>query len=233
MSDRAIDALATAPPPAPPPIGAALEAELAQLAPTAARRPRRQLAIVAGVSLAYAAGLLALMSIRRDFGELPMGWIVGAALAWLLGIVIPLYLAIVPRSMTPRWQGAAVAAAVTSVAFIALGLSVHPHGPSSANYGWDHFGRGHWCMWLGLATALVPVILGTMFLRGAVPVASRWIAAALGTGGGCVGGLLLHMHCRIADAQHIGLVHGGVVVVAAAISALVVPRVIDRPYQRQ
>src|SRR6185436_3574312 len=114
-------------------------------------------------------------------------------------------------------------AVVTSIAFVVLGLIVHPMGPSSANYGWDRFVNGHWCLELGLATALVPVILGAVFLRGALPVRSRWIAAALGAGGGCLGGLVLHMHCHIADGLHIGLIHGGVVLVAAALSAALAP----------
>ena len=91
--------------------------------------------------------------------------------------------------------------------------------------------HGHGCLWLGLATALVPVVLGAIFLRGAVPVFSRWIAATLGAAGGCLGGLLLHMHCRIADGPHIGIIHGGVVVVAAALAALLVPRATDRPFK--
>ena len=132
--------------------------------------------------------------------------------------------------MTPRWRAAIASTAVTSVAFVALGLACIPSGPRSLDYGMPHLLRGHGCLWLGLATALVPVVLGAIFLRGAVPVCSRWIAATLGAAGGCLGGLLLHMHCRIADGPHIGLIHGGVVVVAAALAALLVPRATDRPF---
>jgi hypothetical protein len=226
-----LDGLAGAPLPRPPALSPALEAELAKLAPVRPRRPGRQLAGLAAASLMYAAGLLAVVTFRRDLGELPGAWIAGAGAAWLLGFAVPCYFALIPRpgSMTPRWRWAAASAAVTSIAFVALGLAVHPSGPSSLDYGWEHLARGHWCLWLGLATALVPVVLGAIFLRGALPVQSRWIAAALGAGGGCLGGLLLHVHCRIADGYHIGLVHGGVVVVAAALSAAVVPRATDRP----
>jgi len=222
-----LDALAAQPPPVPPGISAALEAELGQLAPVRARRPRRQLAVLAGVSLAYAAALLAILSVRRDLDELPVGWLVAAGLAWLAGFALPMYVALVPRagSVMPRWQAAAALAIVLSCAFVVLGWNVHPHGPSSKDYGWDHFLRGHGCLWLGLATALVPVALGALFVRGAMPVRSRWLAAALGAGGGCLGGLLLHAHCPIADRYHVGLIHGGVVAVAAGLSALVVPRI--------
>ena len=230
-TDTVIDQLAAATAPAPPPMSAALEAELGSLARVAPRRPLRQLAIVAGISLVYGAGLVAALSMRRDMAELPTSWLVGAGIAWFVGFAVPCYLALVPRkdSMMPRTRWAAASAIVTSIAFIALGLIVHPHGPSSLHYGWENFPRGHWCLELGLATALVPVIAGALFLRGALPVGSRWIAAALGAGGGCLGGLVLHLHCRIADGLHIGLIHGGVVLVAALLSAALVPRATDRP----
>ncbi len=155
-----------------------------------------------------------------------MGWLVGAALGWLFGFVVPIYLATVPRagSVTPRWKLAAGAALIASLGFVAFGLAIHPSTPKSASIGWDHILRGRGCLEVGLLTALVPVVAGAIFLRGAMPVGSRWIAAALGAGGGCLGGLFLHLHCPIADAPHLGLVHGGVVVVAAALAAAIVPR---------
>ncbi len=230
MSD-VLDDLAKAPPPEPPAMSAALEAELGTLAPVAPRRPLRQLAILAGISLVYGAGLVAALAMRKDMSELPDSWVIGAAVAWLFGFVVPCYLALVPRpgSMMPRWQWAAASAIVTSIGFVVLGLVVHPSGPSSLHYGAERFVHGHGCLELGLVSALVPVIIGAVFLRGALPVGSRWIAASLGAGGGCLGGLVLHMHCRVADPLHVGLVHGGVVVVSALLAAALVPRATDRP----
>lgn len=227
MSDP-VDILANQPPPAPPPMSAALEAELGSLAPVKPRRPRRQLAMLVGMSLVYAIGLLAALSMRRDMSELPASWIVGAAVAWLLGFAVPCYLALVPRegSVTPRWTWAAASAIVTSIVFVVLGFIVHPDGASSVQYGWEHVERGHTCLEIGLVTSLVPVILGAIFLRGALPVGSRWIAAALGAGSGCLGGLVLHLHCHITDGVHVGLIHGGVVAVAALLSAALVPRAV-------
>lgn len=230
MSD-VIDKLSAEPAPTPLPLSAALEAELGSLAPVAPRRPLRQLAILVGVSLVYGAGLVAALTMRRDMSELPASWIVAAAVAWLLGFAVPSYLALVPAtgSVTPRWRWAAASAIVTSIVFVALGLIVHPSGPSSEHYNWEHFGRGHTCLEIGLATALVPVIVGALFLRGALPVGSRWVAAALGAGGGCLGGLVLHLHCHVADGLHVGLVHGGVVIVSALLSAALAPRATDAP----
>ncbi len=215
--------------PTPPALGGELEGELGKLAPVAMRRPLRQLAILVGVSLVYGAGLLALITVRRDVDELPMTWFATAAGTWLLGFLVPAYLAIVPRagSVLPRWQLGATVAAITSVGFVALGLCIHPHGPSSLDYS-DTIAKGHWCLELGLATALVPVVAGAIFLRGALPVGSRWTAASLGAGGGALGGLVLHFHCRIADQIHVGVIHGGVVLVAALLAAALVPRVSSR-----
>jgi len=233
-ADDAFDAaalreLAALPPPPPPALSAVLEAELAQLAPVATRRPLRQLAILVAVSLVYASGLVIALATRRDMFELPMGWLAGTALGWLFGFLIPCYLALVPRpgSVTPRWRVAALSVAITSVSFVMFGLSVHPSGPSSKDYGAALFQHGHTCLEIGLATALVPVVIGAIFLRGALPVGSRGIAAALGAGGGCLGGLVLHLHCHIADGLHVGLIHGGVVIVAALLSAALVPRASD------
>ena len=224
-----IDALGAMPAVAPPPPGAALEAALAAMKPVKTRRPWRDLALVATASLIYGAGLVAVLSLRRDRSELPMMWMAGAAIAWALGFVLPLYLALIPRpgAVMPRWRLAGFAAITCAAAFMLLGLLVHPHGPSSLELGSARFLHGHACMEIGLLTALVPVALGALVLRGSLPVGARWTAAGLGAAGGSLGGLVLHLHCPIADALHLGLVHGGVVVVAALISAFIVPRATD------
>lgn len=221
--------LAAAPPPAPPALSAELEAQLGTLAPVATRRPLRQLAILVAVSLIYGVGLIALLTMRDDMLELPRFWLAAVAIGWLFGFLVPCYFALVPRpgAVTPRWRLAGIAVVIASIGFVTLGLAIHPMRPSSVSYGWEHFGRGHTCLEIGLATALVPVVIGAIFLRGALPIGSRWVAAALGAGGGCLGGLVLHLHCHVADGPHVGLIHGGVVVVSALLSAAIVPRATD------
>ena len=229
MTRVPFDELAALPSPTPPPLPPLLEAELGSLQPVATRRPLRQLALLCAASLLYGAGVLAVVTTRRDAGELPIGWMIGAGVAWLCGFVIPSHLALVPRtgSVIPRWRLAAIAAILTSITFMLLGLAIHPTGPSSIHYGTERFVEGHICLEIGLATALVPIVLGAIFLRGALPVGSRWIAAALGAGGGSLGGLVLHLHCRVTDPLHVSVVHGGVVLVAALLSAAMVPRAAD------
>jgi hypothetical protein len=206
-----------------------LEAELDKLAPVKTRRPMRQLVTLVGISIVYAVGLVAMFALRGDLDELPMPWLLAAGLAWLIGFVVPCYLALMPRpgQMTPRLGMAATSAIVASIAFVLLGMLVHPHGAHSHTLGWEHLLRGRGCLGLGVATALVPIVIGALFLRRALPVGSRWVAAALGAGGGCLGGLVLHLHCPITDAPHVGLVHGGVVVVAALLSAAFIPKRIE------
>jgi len=219
------------PPENAPPLSAAMEAELGKLAPVRTRRPLYQLAVLAGVSLIYGASLLVFLTMREDLEDLPMFWLAAVAIGWLFGFLVPCYFALVPRegTMTPRLRLAAAAVVVASIGFVTLGLLIHPMSPTlSTTYGWERFGRGHTCLEIGLASALVPVVVGALFLRGALPVGSRWVAAALGAGGGCLGGLVLHLHCSVADGMHVGLVHGGVVVLSALLSAAIVPRATDR-----
>ncbi len=225
MSDI-LDGLGGAKPPSPPALSAALEAELGKLEPVKPRRPLRELGILLVISLVYGAGLVAMFTVRGDLRELPMPWLLAAGLAWLLGFVVPCYLALVPPrgSMQPRWHLAAVCAVVASVGFVVLGLLVHPSGEHSKYIGWEHIARGRGCLEVGVLSAIVPVVIAALFLRRALPVGARWVAAALGAGGGCLGGLVLHLHCPVTDAPHVGLVHGGVVVVSALLSAALVTR---------
>ncbi len=231
-TDDALDAVAAMTVTAPP-MSAALEAELGALAPVTPRRPLRQVAAFGLTSLLFGSLLVAAQRVRADASELPRVWLIGAGAAWFLGFGLATYFALVPKAggMTPRWRAAIATTAITSVAFVILGLSVHPSGPHSLHYGMPRLMHGQGCFWAGLATAGVPIVLGAIFLRGAIPVFSRWIAAALGAAGGCLGGMVLHMHCPIADGPHIGIMHGGVVVAAALLAALLVPRATDRPYR--
>jgi Negative regulator of sigma F len=229
--------LSALPPPAPPALSSLLEAELAELAPIATRRPVRQLALLITISLLFGAGVLAMLAMRHDARTLPMGWLLGVAIAWLLGFVAPMYLAIIPRrgAVMPRWHLAGLAAVLGAIAFIALGLALPApvdlraalHTGSHAGADWEHFWRGSGCLGIGLTAAVVPILLGAIVLRRTLPVGSRGIAAALGAGAGSFGGLLLHLHCPITNTLHVGLLHGGAVGIAALLAAALVPRVID------
>lgn len=206
-----------------PALGAALEAELAGLRPAPPRRPARQLAAMVVASLGWALALAGLLHLRRDLGDLPRPWLILYLAAWLVGFVAPLAVLVVPRPgiMLPRWPLAAALATLAGIGFVVGGLTLARSAPTSSHHG---LGYAHLCLAAGLATAVVPVTLAVLALRGAIPNASRTAAAALGAAAGCVGGFMLHLHCPIADGVHVGVVHGGVVLLAATIAAVVTPR---------
>ena len=81
-SSTMLDAPATARA-APPRCRAALEAELGKLAPVAPRRPLRQLAILAGISLVYGAGLVAALACARTWTSCRRAGSSARPLAWL------------------------------------------------------------------------------------------------------------------------------------------------------
>ncbi len=209
----------------PPPPGDLLERELAGLRPVATRRPARQLAILVAASLLPAAGLLWLLTVRRDLEVLPRAWFILYGLGWALGFVGLAGLALLPRrgQVAPAWRLTGAAAAVAGAGFVLAGLLLaRGEPPLSAEVGggadlW-RFGRG--CLASGIFAALVPGALGLFFLRRAVPVGPAWVGAALGAAGGALGGLVLHLHCPITHPHHVGVIHGGAVVVCALLGAL-------------
>lgn len=212
----------------PPPLPDALQAELSELRPTRPRSPRRRFVALGLVSLAYCASLLLTMELRPDLWELPRPWLVLYCAAWLVAFVALGWLAVVPGPgrIMPDWRRAGVAAALAGIGFVAAGfLFEQPPPPGSpASRG----GLGLGCVALGVVTALVPVALGALLLRGRVPVGSRWAGAGMGAAGGSLGGLLLHLYCPLGHGLHLGLSHGGVVVVSAILGAVLIPRAASR-----
>ena len=238
MKDVDLDAvLRDAPPPPPPAPGGELEALFAgPITPVRTRRPWRDLAKVVAISLVYGAALTGILAVRRDLHGVPTWWLVTYAIAWLVGFVSLACLAIVPRrgAVMPRWRVTGLAAVIVSLGFVTVGLVMEPTpGAGTVHLGLARVHEGHACLEIGLGTAILPVLLGALVLRGAVPVGSRWIAAGLGAAGGSLGGLVLHLHCAIADRWHLGLVHGGVVLLSALLAAALVPRVTGRSIERQ
>lgn len=208
---------------APPPLGAELERELGALTPAPPRKPMRQLGVIVAASVGWAFALAGLLSVRRDLTELPRVWLAIYLAAWLVGFVAPLAVLVVPRpgSMMPRWRIAVALGGLAAVGFVIAGLTMARSAPHSVV---DSAPFRHVCMPTGLATAVVPILLAVIALRGTIPNASRWSAAALGAAAGCIGGFMLHLHCAISDAMHLGVVHGGVVVLSALLAALLAPR---------
>lgn len=215
---------------APPPLDPALEDALADLEPVPARRPRRQFATICLASLLCGGLMLLVARLRPDLGGLPTLWLVLYCAAWLASFLVITWLVMVPGRghVMPSWRHAGVGAVIASTGFVAAGLLFDRSAPglsvSSEPSLRSLMSHGHGCLLWGTVTSLVPVALGALLLRGTVPVGSRWAGAGMGAAGGSLGGLVLHLHCPVADALHLGVIHGGVVVAGAAIGALVLPR---------
>jgi hypothetical protein len=127
-----------------------------------------------------------------------------------------------PRGQVmPRWRTAGLASLAAGALLVTLGLllgsdaSPYPVGPATVL----RYGRG--CLEAGVLTAVVPVALAALLVRGSLPVGRRWSAAALGAAGGSLGGLALEFHCPLGERFHLGLIHGGVVLASALIAVVV------------
>jgi hypothetical protein len=212
-----------------PPLDPALQAELGRITPVRTRRPRRQFAAVSAISLAGGGLLLLSTRLRPDLAGLPMPWLVLYCAAWLLSFLGITWLALVPgpRRVMPSWQHAGIAAIVASLVFVLAGLLFDRHAPGSVVHEatLHDLLHGSKCLLFGGLTALVPVALSALLLRGSIPVGSRWAGAGVGAAGGSLGGLILHLHCPVADALHLGAIHGGLVAIGAVVGALAVPRI--------
>lgn len=213
----------------PPPLAPALEAELGRLTPMAPRRPRRQFLLVGALSLIYVGLLLLVLHLRPDLAGLPPLWLIAYCTAWLASFLVITWLVMVPAPgrVMPNWRYAGMGAALALVGFVAGGLLFDRQAPGMSVVLEPSLGnvlRGARCLLWGTTTAVVPVMLGALLLRGTLPVGSPWAGAAMGAAGGSLGGLMLHLHCPVADALHLGVVHGGVVLVSAVLGALIIPR---------
>jgi hypothetical protein len=214
------------PRPAAPAFGGELEAALAGLQPVAPRRPLRQLAMLLGTAVIYGAAMVMITGVRRDLTELPIGWLCAYVGAWAVGFVGLAGIILVPPAgaMMPNWRVAGVGGVIAAIGFVTAGLLTAQAGASSVQLPLGELYRGHWCVEIGLITGLVPAAGCVIALRGALPVGARWAATGLGAASGCFAGLVLHLHCPIADPWHLGLIHGGVVVLSAALAAAIAPR---------
>ena len=222
---RDAPAIATAGPPS-----EELEALVREAKPRAPRRPAKDLMVLLAAAVGIAGPSLVVLGLRDDFSGLSLLYRGALALAWLVAVMVVGAVALLPRSGSalPRGRVIATVAFLAGLVFIAIGLAwteavpghSHLYEPGAANVArWAPY-----CLSVGTVASLAVVLAMGLLLFRAFPIGSAWVGAGIGAAGGCLGGLILHFHCDIAMPSHFGLVHGGVVLIATALGALLLPR---------
>jgi hypothetical protein len=204
-----------------PPPGPALMAALDGMGAVRPRSPRKSLAAIALVALAYPAFLLWRLSPRADLETLSVAWVVGTAVAWAAAAALLLMRAVLPPpgEVLPDSLRVGQLAGWSAAALVLLGLVATSEEPGTTN--WSTFLRDWWgCTSIGLRIVVPVLAVGAVALRGLHPVGSGRIGAALGTGGGALAGLCLHFVCGLSSGFHVSLAHGGVSVIGALLGAL-------------
>ena len=204
-----------------PPPGPVLLAALEGMVAVRPRSPRKALAAIVAVALAYPAFVLWQLGPRSDLAALSVAWVVGTAVAWAAVSALLLIRAVLP----PPGRGATRFAARRSDRRL-VGRRAGAAGPGR------HRGGARRHQPVDLPARLVGLHLhrpahrraraggGRGGALGLHPVGSGRVGAALGTAGGALAGLLLHFVCGLSSGFHVSLAHGGVSVLGALLGAL-------------
>jgi hypothetical protein len=218
--------LAMAMPVKAPPPGAELLARVQRIAPVRTRRPGLALSAAVLVSGLYPAYLLHLYPMRKDMGALPGWWVAVAGLAWAAVFVALLARAFLPRrgDVLPDMSAAFRTTVIGTLGLMGLGLAFTIDAPCCTIVPaarWSDFASAWWhCVSFGLRISLPTLVVGALLLRRLVWVRGVRMGMALGAAGGALAGLTLHLLCPIGGALHVGLAHGGGVVVGAVIGGI-------------
>ena len=214
---------------APPPPSSALWSAVEKARPVKTRVPLRALLVVAAAACVFPVGTVALLPLRRDLGALPVAWLVGVALVWLAGFVIPLGIAFLPPrgQVLPDGGRAGWAGVLAGLTLVMMGLLATVDAPGVTilpKTTWDGFLHLWWhCVSIGLKVTVPLVIVAAFVLRRLAGANFRRLGAAIGAAGGALSGLTLLGICPYGGAVHVGLAHGGGVVIGAVIGMLWLP----------
>jgi hypothetical protein len=215
-------------PPAPPP-SPELLAAIAATEPVKARSPLRDLASVVAASLAMMALHLVAFRVRPDMPWLPVEWVTSAAVAMLGAYVLTLAAVLVPprAQVLPsveRAQYATIGAAVVLLGLSMFTVDAPGHTAIIKPGAWPQLRASLHCLVNAIEMTAVPLLLGFLVLRRAVPLRTRWLAAGLGAANGALAALVLHLNCNGGGILHVSLGHAGSVVLLAALGAAFLPR---------
>lgn len=224
---EALRLLQTATPPPPP--SSALLASLETMRPVRMRVPFRTLLVVAAAAVVFPTVAIAIYPLRRDLRALPPLWFAAVAVVWLAGFIIPLTAALLPRAGQVLPDGArarrtAILAALTLV-LTGLLFTVDVPGvtilPATR---WANFAQMWWhCVSFSFKVTIPAVLVAAVALRKLAAAHLPRLGAAIGAAAGALSGLTLHGLCPYGGAEHVGLAHGGGVVIGAVLGALWLP----------
>ena len=221
----------------PPPASPALRASLDAMKPVRTRVPWRTLLVVLAAACAYPVSAVAIYPLRKDLSALPLAWLISVALVWLAGFSIPLVLALLPRrrQVLPDVSQAARVAVLAALTLVLTGLLFTVDAPGVTilpKTPWAGFLPLWWhCVSFSLKATVPMLLVASVALRRMTVVNLSNLGTAVGAVGGALSGLTLHGLCPYGGALHVGLAHGGGVVIGAALGALWLPllvRVQDR-----
>jgi hypothetical protein len=213
----------------PPPASAALRASLDAMKPVRTRVPLRTLLVVMAAACAYPMSAVAIYPLRQDLSALPAPWLIAIALVWLCGFLIPLALALLPRrrQVLPDASHAARVAVLAALTLVLTGLVFTIDAPGITllpKTRWAGFLPLWWhCVSFSLKATVPMLLVASIALRRMTVVNLSYLGTAVGAAGGALSGLTLHGLCPYGGAAHVGLAHGGGVVIGAVLGALWLP----------
>ena len=179
-----------------------------------------------GLALALAA-VAAFLGLRSDLlgGSPNPLFLVSNGLFLLLGIAAS---AAVVKMSLPRvgsdhsgwaWAAAMVALLPATAIALALGGQTAALKADAADHGLD-------CLVLGSALGLLTFAALVIWLRRGAPTSPERSGLVVGIASGSFGIFAYSLHCTFNDIVHIGIWHGGVVLLSAAMGRLTVPPLI-------
>jgi hypothetical protein len=213
-----------------PPLGPALQAEIEAIKPVRTRVPARAALLLILAIAAIPILFVLLVGPRGDLNALPRAWVIGLALTWIAGALVPLLAATLPRrgNVLPDAGRAGVTATVVAAALLVLGLFATVDAPGATFVPAPTFAgfAGPWshCAALSLAAMGPLLLIAGLVQRHLFPAGGVRIAAALGAAAGATAGLTLHLVCPIGGGLHVGLAHATGVTSGAVLGMLLLPR---------
>lgn len=203
-----------------PPMSALLRDAIENAEPVKLRRPWRDLGVFLALSIPVMAIVAIMTGIRADLSELRPLWFAGVALVWLVSFGAASYLGFVPAKghVSPRSRSIYEIVAAASAVVVAVGLFATQSASGSVTYPATFenvMAHATGCSVMGVGVGILPGLVTLLFMRRFIPVGRISIGLSLGAAGGSLAGLVLHLHCPVAERFHVGLVHGGCLVISA------------------